>query len=687
MVKINKNMAVEKKRPTQFNLKDMTLFTILKTNLEEFKKNYHFFKKVGLKKRFFVITTILNFISASFGGIGFALLIPLAQGIISKDFSFLTDHTIFSKVITVFPLLNNVSDLTIFIILATLIFISSSIKILFGFLTKIYQAKEYMKIGTNTNKFLFKKYLELGKPYFDKSNIAEESMIIARMQESIVSGLKELDSLIFNIMNIFIYTIIMITISYKLFFISIFFVPIIFLITNTLFKKIRKSAQDEFEAEFNIPKVFYNCIAKLPITLVSNKEEQEIAEFGKASTMFGEKRYIMQKAMSSFQPINETLLFLSLLIFVSILGYLSYNFENANVGVYLVFFYIFKNFLTKSLDLLADRVRLTIRLIGLNTKIEKIENNTEAIVVGGSESINEIKQEIECKKLDFAYEKNKNVLKEISFKIPANEVTAIIGKTGSGKSTLINLLLRFYDCKKNQLLFDGKDVKDLKIREVRKLFSYSGQDTIIFNDTLYNNITFGAPKNVSKGKVNEVIKKAQLEEFVNKLDKGLNSIVGDRGVNISGGEKQRIGIARTLLRDAPIVIFDEATSALDSETEEKINLEMRNYLKGKTVIIIAHRLSTIKYAENIIALEDGKVIEQGKSKDLFAKKGYFYKIWKAQMTRSELDILDPISELEILESIKKAMVNNSVLVISTKGANPANVKNIKLEKGKIIDET
>jgi ATP-binding cassette subfamily B protein len=243
---------------------------------------------------------------------------------------------------------------------------------------------------------------------------------------------------------------------------------------------------------------------------------------------------------------------------------------------------------------------------------------------------------IEFKDVDFRYEKGKNVLNNVSFKIKKGEVVAFVGHTGSGKSTTAKLISRFYDVTNGEVLVDSINIKDIKLNSLRKNIGIVFQENFFFNDSFLNNLRVGNEKATRK-QVERACKYAHIWPVINNTEQGLDTIIGERGVKLSGGEKQRLGIARAILKNAPILVLDEATSALDAETENKVQKALDNLIKGRTTIIIAHRLSTIKKADTIFVFENGKIIEQGKFDSLLKKKGKFYQLVKQQMSNILID--------------------------------------------------
>ena len=235
---------------------------------------------------------------------------------------------------------------------------------------------------------------------------------------------------------------------------------------------------------------------------------------------------------------------------------------------------------------------------------------------------------IEFKNISFSYKKRK-ILPYFNLKIKENEKVALVGPSGGGKSTLVRLLYRLYDVDNGEILVDGKNIKDFKQESLRSELSVVPQECVLFDDTIYNNIAFSNPKATRK-QVMKAMKFAQIDNVIKEFPDKEKTIVGERGVKLSGGEKQRVSIARAILADKKILVLDEATSALDSETEHEIQKDLEKLMKGRTAIMIAHRLSTIMKADTIIVLDKGKIIQKGSHKQLIKQKGMYKKLWNLQ---------------------------------------------------------
>jgi len=243
--------------------------------------------------------------------------------------------------------------------------------------------------------------------------------------------------------------------------------------------------------------------------------------------------------------------------------------------------------------------------------------------------------DVRFENVSFHYEAKREILRNVSFNIPAGTITAVVGQSGAGKSTLARLLFRFYDVQSGKILIDGQNILDVQQASLRKAIGIVPQDTVLFNDTIGYNIAYGNPK-ASIEEVYEAARAAQIDSFIKHLPDGYETQVGERGLKLSGGEKQRVAIARTLLKKPAMLIFDEATSALDSKTERAFQEELLNLAKNRTTLIIAHRLSTIIHADQILVMEHGQIVERGTHHELLAANGRYAEMWHMQ-ERAALD--------------------------------------------------
>ncbi|MCI5085606.1 MAG: ABC transporter ATP-binding protein/permease [Rhodovulum sp.] len=270
-------------------------------------------------------------------------------------------------------------------------------------------------------------------------------------------------------------------------------------------------------------------------------------------------------------------------------------------------------------------------LVDMGEMFELLEQPAEVNDKPNAPALNVTGGTVELRDVVFGYDDARPILKGVSLTVPAGKTVALVGPSGSGKSTIGRLLFRFYDVNAGQVLIDGQDVRDVTQDSLHSAIGVVPQDTVLFNDTVYYNIAYGNP-DATRAQVEAAARAAKIHDFIASLPDGYDTTVGERGLKLSGGEKQRVGIARTLLKNPPILLLDEATSALDSETEASIQTELQAMGQGRTVVSIAHRLSTIVDADEIIVLQDGQVAERGTHADLLRRGGRYAALWQRQQS-------------------------------------------------------
>jgi subfamily B ATP-binding cassette protein MsbA len=270
--------------------------------------------------------------------------------------------------------------------------------------------------------------------------------------------------------------------------------------------------------------------------------------------------------------------------------------------------------------------------MGASSQIFKfMDEEDEVLEKPGANALPPFRQSVRFEEVSFTYGENGNsaILRNVNLEVRAGEIVAIVGSSGAGKSTLVQLIPRFFDVSGGAIRIDGHDVRDLTLASIRAQIAIVTQETILFNDTVRNNIAYGQP-NVTDQAVVEAARTALADDFVRQLPEGYNTIIGEKGLRLSGGERQRIAIARAVLKNAPILILDEATSALDNESESLVQSALQNLMAGRTVFVIAHRLTTIRRVDRIVVLEHGRITDSGTHEDLLTRLGTYRKLYELQ---------------------------------------------------------
>lgn len=319
------------------------------------------------------------------------------------------------------------------------------------------------------------------------------------------------------------------------------------------------------------------------------------------------------------------------LTLISVLGALMFAFGWGGVGIRQISsFVLYSRKFSGPINEIANVIGEFQSSVAAAERVFKVlDEEEEQLHAEGAEELTGVRGEVELKNVSFGYVEGKPVLKNFSLKAESGDIIAIVGKTGAGKTTVINLLMRFYDADAGEILIDGRDIRTLTRSSLRGAYTMVLQDTWLFAGTVYENLAYGA-ENVTREQVEEVCKKARIHSFITRLPQGYDTYLADNAVNISKGQKQLLTIARAMLSPAPVLILDEATSNVDTRTERIIQAAMTELMRGKTCFVIAHRLSTIEHADKIIVLENGNAVEQGAHAQLMAKEGAYFRLYTSQ---------------------------------------------------------
>ena len=364
-----------------------------------------------------------------------------------------------------------------------------------------------------------------------------------------------------------------------------------------------------------------------------NAEQREASRYDKA--MAGYEDAALKTAYSlAFLNFGQAILITFGLIIVMVMAAIGVQNGTLNVGDFvMVNAYMIQ--ITMPLNFLGTIYReIRQALVDMGAMFNLLDQKKEIVDGPDAQPINVIKGDIKFSNVQFSYDKKRPILSDLNLDIVGGQKIAIVGSSGSGKSTIGRLLFRFYDVSGGFISIDGQDVRNVTQSSLHNVIGVVPQDTVLFNDSIFYNIAYGKD-DATLEEVENAARSAQIHEFVKSLPDGYETTVGERGLKLSGGEKQRVGIARTVLKDPPILLLDEATSALDSETEHEVQDALERAGRGRTVISIAHRLSSISDAERIVVLEEGYIVEMGSHNELLKKRGRYYDLWHLQLNWEE----------------------------------------------------
>jgi ATP-binding cassette, subfamily B, bacterial MsbA len=408
--------------------------------------------------------------------------------------------------------------------------------------------------------------------------------------------------------------------------------PGVFIIAK-IGKKLRRSTKKTQTNIADITAVLDETISGVRVVKAFAMENFEIEKFKKANNKYF-RSLIKLYRLSRLAPPTTEILGVFIAVFVLWMGGILVLEKNWLQPDEFIQFLLLMFILMQSLNRLTDvNVKIQVGIAASERVFEIIDQPSDVIDIPNAFPINGLNESIKFKNVNFEYDPKIPVLKNINLEVKVGESIALVGPSGGGKSTLADLLPRFFDPTSGSIEFDNRDIREYKLENLRRLFGIVTQETILFHDTIRSNIAYGRP-DIPLEEIIKAAKAANAHEFISGFKDGYDSLIGDRGTKLSGGQKQRIVIARAILKNPPILIFDEATSALDSKAELMVQSAIDRLMQGRTTFVIAHRLSTVKSASRILVIENGQIVEEGSHEELFMKNGVYRKLHDIQFTHT-----------------------------------------------------
>lgn len=587
-----------------------------------------------------VIKSILyNFLHAIFGSLSIAMLIPIlgiifsSQQDVTEKVPFALDTAtlkhLFNYYVTQIKLEYGPSVTLIFI--GAIAIVATALKTGFAYLGAYELIYIRNGVVRDIRHKIYLKILSLPLPFFSEERKGD---IIARMtgdvQEVEASVMSSLDMFFQSPILILVYLAMMLIMSWEMTLFVFILLPIMGALIGKVGKNLKRHSWEGQTKMGEILALMEETLSGLRVIKAFNAESKMEHRFAEENESYRRIQNRLMRRRSLAHPMSE---FLGTIVIVIILwfgGSLVLG-ENASLTPevfisYIALFYCIinpaKNLTNAYYSIqkgLAAMDRIDV-ILAAESSIQEPEQ---------PERLQQFSGNIEYRHVDFSYNSSKQVLKDICLTIPKGKTVALVGQSGSGKSTFVDLLPRFYDVTRGAILIDGIDIRRLSFYNLRELMGNVNQDPILFNDTIYNNIAFGV-ESATPEQVEQAARIANAHDFIMQTEKGYQTVIGDRGGKLSGGQRQRLSIARAVLKNPPIMILDEATSALDTESEKLVQQALDNLMKNRTSIVIAHRLSTIKNADLICVFHDGQIVERGTHEELLEANGIYTKLYNMQ---------------------------------------------------------
>ena len=605
------------------------------------KKNYfnRIFSYAWIFRKYFVLNIFSNVFYAFFGTLSMISLFPMLKVLFNQteqltsppEWSGISDLANYSEnYLNYFVTLKKVdgnNDVLIFMV--GLIVITFLLKNIFNYMSMFFIT--YLRNGVvkNIRNDIYKSIIKLSLSYYSEKKRGD---IVARIS----SDVQELDHSFLSIFELIVkdplmvlFTLLsMFLISPKLSIFVIVFIPICGFVISLVGKSLRRKSLKVQKEQGQFISLVDETLSGMKILKIFNAEEKFQKKFMNSTIRFYKFSNSVLNRKNLASPLSE---FLGITAIAGVLwvgGMMVLKENSLDASAFIVYLGLAYNILTPAKSLSRATYKVKKATAAAERIFDVIDNDTIISENKNALEINSFDHNIEIKNMSFSYE-NDVVINNLNLTIPKGSSVALVGQSGSGKSTLANLICRFYDTQKGEIRFDNTDIKNLKKESLRKMIGLVTQDSILFNDTIKNNLLI-AKEDATNDEIINCLKVANAWEFVKKLPKKIDTNIGDSGNKLSGGQKQRLSIARAVLKNPPILVLDEATSALDSESEKLVQTALDNLMKDKTSIVIAHRLSTIQNSEKIIVLDKGQIIESGKHKELMKKDGVYSNLVKMQ---------------------------------------------------------
>lgn len=600
---------------------------------ENIKKIIPFARKY---KAHVIWNVIHNVLYALFGTIGMVMIFPVLKVLFGNEekVTKLPDYQGITRIDeylndTLFYYVNYFSELHgpdyALLLTVSLVVITFLFKNLFGYLGLQHLTKVKTGVLRDLREKMFKKIIELPIPYYSEKRKGD---VMARMlgdvNEVQNSFFMVLELIVKEPLTIIFSLIAMINISWKLTLFVFVFIPISGFIISKIGKSLKgKSARAQQENGFLIS-IVEETLTGLKVVKGYNAENFFSATFNGSINRLYKLTNSIGKKNNLASPMSEFLgiVVISILLFYG--GNLVLVDKSLDGSLFIAYIGLAYNILTpaKAISKASYQVKNGLAAAERVFEVLEVENTIEDKV--DAVELQDFRNEIHLKNINFSYGEEP-VLKNFSLTIPKGKTVALVGQSGSGKSTIANLLTRFYDVNNGEILIDNQNIKDVTMKSLRDLTGLVTQDSIMFNGTIKDNIRLGNLQATDEEVIN-ALKIANAYEFIKDLPEGINTNIGDSGNKLSGGQKQRLSIARAVLKNPPIMILDEATSALDTESERLVQDALENMMQNRTSVVIAHRLSTIQKADKIVVMQKGEIVEQGTHDELLAKKGTYSKL-------------------------------------------------------------
>ena len=579
-----------------------------------------------------VLPAVLVLIAGAFEGASFSLLIPLTDAVAENSFDFLEGSRWFGWIGRLAPeSLAGSPARDAFLIMVTvgLIILGRIGKLVFEYVRKLYLVARTERYRVSVGEETFGRVLCFGRQYFDRQALGRIDAEIG-WSSSVIGLLFAAEALFQFIVGLVVKAGVMIAISLPLAIAFIITLPFIQWFMMWINRRVQRIAAEGVEIDRLMRSRILDILGSIPLVKAYSQEKAASDSYAEVLRQAQDVAVRRDRVVSLRWPVEEMVILVVMLVVQGAVIYLAGDFRPGDLAAFGAFLLILQQALPDYKYVSMFSVKVAEELPRLEAVAGLFSDDDKFIVPSGSRAFQRLEDEISIRDLSFQYQPGVDTLRHIDASIEAGKVTAIVGRTGAGKTTFVDLIARFYDCAPGSIVLDGVDIREYSLPSLHSKMAIVSQEVWLLNRPLRDNLTFGLDRPAPDDELRAALADVDLGEFLSDLGDGLDTEIGDRGVRLSGGQRQRVALARALLRDPDILILDEATSALDSVVEQRVARAIQKRAKGRTLIIIAHRLSTIRDADLILVMHEGRVVEQGTWDDLLESGGTFYRLHEAQ---------------------------------------------------------
>ncbi len=597
----------------------------------------HYWRVADVRTWHLVLPAFLILVAGAFEAASFSLLIPLTDAVAENSFAFLDDSRAFGWIARLVPdsIADSPSrDSLLIVITVGLIIIGRMGKLVFEYLRKLFVVNRNERYRVSVGEETFGRVLDFGRQYFDRQSLGKIDAEIG-WSSSVLGLLIAAEEVFRYVVGLVAKAGVMIAMSLPLSIAFIVTLPFVQWFMTVINRRVQRIAKEGVEVDRRMRSRILDILGSIPLVKAYSQERTAQKTYTEVLHQAQDVAVRRDRVVSLRYPVEEMVILFVMLIVQGAVIYFVGDFTPGDLASFGAFLLILQQALPDYKYLSEFSMKVAEELPRLEAVAGLFSDEGKYIVPSGPRTFERLHDEISVRDLSFEYQPGMNTLVDITASIKAGQVTAIVGRTGAGKTTFVDLIARFYDCAPGTVFLDDVDIRDFSLESLHSRMAIVSQDVWLLNRTLRDNLTFGLARPITDDELESALSDVDLSEFLGGLRDGLDSEIGDRGVRLSGGQRQRVALARALLRDPDILILDEATSALDSVVEQRVARAIQQRAQGRTLIIIAHRLSTIRNSDLILVLHDGRLVEQGSWEELVQREGAFYRLHQAQFNQDE----------------------------------------------------